>query len=252
MINIKTALIALGALSLAACSTSTTDVSRASPPTADMTQYQALVHSAGITDLPNVVQAKTDAELGLARDASMALAGLAGYGSFGFGLIGFLGSPPAGPGAYDALIASVPSSMSGPQLETKLQQIALAPARASLKAAGYKEVPSPQRPHQVVFIKDGCTKSRQGHYKPECSALLEFLAEPKGMANGKRTYTIVGGAGNGPLKPYSVHPSVVPMKQSAAFADKTGGLLSIYVAPRKLEGAWTVPMLYSNGKPRAL
>ena len=256
MITLRTALPALvAALALAGCASTTPPVTRGAIEPATGTYQARLTAAAGIDGIPTATRAAEGSELQAFAAAGTMVTGmlspvgnLDAAGAGALGAIGFLAAPPPPEATRDIAIAAVDPSLSPAQAEALIQQRGLKKFAPGLEAAGYQAVPNPGKPLQVIHIKPGCAKTSGGTYRQDCSVEYRVDAQQGGKLDGRAVYKVWWAAFGAPATRYTGSPIVSGPEASRAFLDANSDILSLYVAPRRIDKQWTGAFLYHDGK----
>ena len=247
--------IAITAATLAGCASTTAPVRHGAIEPTGGTYQARLTSAAGIDGIPTATRAAEGAELQAVAASGTLVTGMlspvgnlntAGAGALG--VIGFLASPPPPEATRDIAIASVDPALSTAEAEAMIQQRGLKKFAPGLEAAGYQAVPNPGKPLQVIHIKPGCAKTSGGTYRQDCSVEYRVDAQQGGKLDGRAVYKVWWAAFGAPATRYTGSPIVSGPDASRAFLDANRDILSLYVAPRRIDKQWTGAFLYHDGK----
>lgn len=247
--------IAITAATLAGCASTTAPVRHGAIEPTGGTYQARLTSAAGIDGIPTATRAAEGAELQAVAASGTLVTGMlspvgnlntAGAGALG--VIGFLAAPPPPEATRDIAIASVDPALSVEQAAAMIQQRGLKKFAPGLEAAGYQAAPAPGAPLQVVHIKPGCGKNGGGFYKPDCSIVYTVYLQPGGKLEGRNVYKVGWSAVGEPATSYTAWPATSGPDASRAFLDANRDILSLYLAPRRIDKQWTGAFLYHDGK----
>ena len=108
--------------------------------------------------------------------------------------------------------------------------------------------PNPGKPLQMIYIKPDCGKTSGGLYRQDCSVEYRIDAQPGGRLDGSSVYKVWWAAFGAPATAYTGSPLTSGPDASRAFLDANRDILSLYVAPRRIDKQWTGAFLYHDGK----
>ena len=224
-----------------------------------MTAAQALAFAGGVRGLPEVAGADARADVSIARDAAIAgmaargapLPGMSNLGGVGFGVIGILNAPPPPVAAFDRVIATAPAGATKEQVETRIQQLMQPRFETRFRAQGYEPRPVPRAEHQTMLVRSGCPSHRRFVFDPSCSVNYGVIATRQGTHDGKSVWLVQTGVSPS-LETWSLRPEQSGYDFVRSVVDRSGGLLHLYVAPKRTDGGWTRPFLYTGGRSHAL
>jgi len=215
------------------------------------TPQMRLVTATGLEGVETLASDRFDAEAGLARDAVITGAGVAGalpglgsLGGAGFGVVSFLNSP-SNPAAADLLIATTSIGADPEKTARQIEERIYRAAGPALEKQGYQRQQLAKDPTRTVYVQPGCPIARNGWPKHTCSAFVDVELDKAGVADGKQVYRAFAGA-TGPLTAYTYDKNrhsfgVMPSKK---LVDMNRGVLYLYLSPQKRGGAWTPASVY--------
>ena len=256
MTTLRTTFAAIiAAYTLGGCAATTPPVSRGAVEPATGTYQARLTAAAGINGIPTATRAAESSELQAFGAAGTLVTGmlspvgnLDAAGAGALGVIGFLSSPPPPEAMSDIAIATIDPALSMDAAAALIQQRGLKKFAGALEAKGYQPVPAPGAPLQIVHIKPGCGKNGGGFYKKDCSVVYTVYLQPGGKLGGRNVYKVGWSAIGQPATSYTAWPKTSGPDASRAFLDANRDILSLYVAPRRIDKQWTGAFLYHDGK----